>query len=173
MFYFLSLFFPVIAPIAPARHNFIRSNISYATLLLSTWSDGKCPIDHFEIQYKNQIDSDWILVSNHIMANHDRVEIRDLTHATWYDLIVIANNDAGITEQKYQFATLTLNGGTVAPLLLNSDANRVPEQLMILVPSICAIIVLLIVTSFAVYLLMAKSHRDSDHSEACKYPTKE
>lgn len=109
------------------------------------------------------------MVSDHIRADQDRLEIRDLTPGTWFSLLVTAKNDAGITEAKYQFATLTLSGATVQPLLLNSEGNRVSEQLMILVPSICAIVVLLIVTSFAIYLLMAKSHRNPDHSEACKH----
>ncbi|XP_074599445.1 cell adhesion molecule Dscam1-like isoform X2 [Brevipalpus obovatus] len=153
------------APIAPGRQSFIRSNISSTTLTLSTWSDGKCPIDHFEIQYKPKFNPEWILVSNHIIAHHERVEIRDLSPGTWYDLMVVAKNEAGITEAKYHFATLTETGGTVAPLLLSGE-NRVSDELMILVPSISAIIVLLLVTGFAVYFLLNKTHHEANQSES-------
>lgn len=55
---------------------------------------------------------DWTLVSNSVKPGGNFV-VLDLSPATWYNLRVTAHNNAGSTVAEYEFATLTLTGGTV------------------------------------------------------------
>uniref|UniRef100_T1KP14 Uncharacterized protein n=1 Tax=Tetranychus urticae TaxID=32264 RepID=T1KP14_TETUR len=152
------------APIAPDKNSFITSNITMVTLWLTNWSDGKCPIDYFEVQYKPQYQPEWILHSNRILPNLDRIDIREMLPGTWYDLLVTAKNEAGPTEAKYLVATLDITGATVAPLLYN-DSKSLVEGLMILVPSISAIIVLILVALFAIYIVFLRPQRETIQSD--------
>lgn len=41
--------------------------------------------------------------------------VLDLEPATWYNVRITAHNSAGFTVAEYEFATLTVTGGTVKP----------------------------------------------------------
>lgn len=43
--------------------------------------------------------------------------VGELQPSSWYELLVTAHNEAGFTEEDYQFATLTPSGGTIPPPL--------------------------------------------------------
>lgn len=75
------------APLAPEARNFISANITQVTLKLNTWSDGGCPIDHFSVQYKPKLTQEWLLLSNHIVAEQEQVVIKDLAPGSWFDLL--------------------------------------------------------------------------------------
>lgn len=139
------------------------------TLWLANWSDGKCPIDYFEVQYKPQFQPEWILHSNRILPDSRKTNITEIMPGTWYDLLVIAKNEAGTTEAKYLFATLDVTGATVAPLLFNDSGKSMMEGLLILIPSISAIIVLILVALFAIYIVFLRPQRDSGQSDLCKF----
>ncbi|KAL3227625.1 hypothetical protein MRX96_024048 [Rhipicephalus microplus] len=97
-----------------------RSNVVHAktdgsvTLQLGAWKSGGCPISSFTILYKPQSNKDWSpATSAHLVPDQQQpaiLVIPDLMPATWYDLLVTAQNDAGATEAEYVFATLTLSG---------------------------------------------------------------
>lgn len=63
------------------------------------------------IQYKQREQSNWIMLSNHIIPEQNQVVISDLTPASWYDLAITSNSEAGSVDAQYQYATLTLDGG--------------------------------------------------------------
>lgn len=162
-------------PIAPDKTSFIKSNVSSVLLNLSSWRDGGCTISHFIIQYKSKTQHEWILLSNNILPEQQFIKIKDLSPSTWYDLLILVKNEAGTTEANYVFATLTLTGGTIAPMLLGTDRSlnhlmRSPfDTVMVLIPSLCAVVVLLLVASVALYLLVCRRRIDDENSDQCKY----
>ena len=73
--------------------------------------------------------------------------VLDLSPASWYNLRVTAHNNAGSTVAEYEFATLTLTGGTIAPARETSDKeNPLLTMLMnlnLVVPAAAAILVII------------------------------
>lgn len=86
-------------------------NSTFATIRLSAWNDGGCPILYFEVRYKPKLHKEWILQSSNIAPSQSTVTLIDLTSGTWYDLLMAAHNDADSTEAEYVFSTLTVSGG--------------------------------------------------------------
>lgn len=146
--------------LAPDKYSFITSNITDVQLNLSAWKDGGCPIDHFSIQFKPKAQPEWVLLSNHILPSQETIFIRELNSGTWYDLLVLVNNEAGTTEANYIFATLTTSGATIPPMLLSHQSlNNIRnglDSVMLLIPSMCAVIVLFLVGGVAVWMLQRK-----------------
>jgi hypothetical protein len=66
---------------------------------------------------------DWTLVSNSVKAGGNFV-VLDLNPATWYNLRVTAHNNAGFSVAEYEFATLTVTGGTYACARRSSSRRR-------------------------------------------------
>lgn len=159
-------------PVAPDKYSFIRSNITSVALNLKSWKDGGCPISHFVVQFKPKNQPEWVLLSNHILPEQESITIRELQTSTWHDLLVLVKNEAGTTEANFVFATLTPTGGTIAPMLLSDHGlSRNPfDAVMILVPTVCAILVLILVGGVALYMLLCKKRLlDIDvHSDHCK-----
>lgn len=161
-------------PVAPDKVSFIKSNMTSVTLNLASWRDGGCPISHFVIQYKPKSQHEWILLSNNILLEQQVVKIRELSPGTWHDLLILVKNEAGTTEANFLFATLTLSGATIAPMLLGSERGlnhliRSPfDAVMVLVPSLCAILVLILVAGVAIYLLLCKRRMEDSNSDHCE-----
>ena len=155
----------ITAPVAPDSRSLITTNITFTLLILTAWSDGGCPIQQFSIQYKLKTSIDWLMFSNHITASQDTVTIDDLPPGSWFDLLVLAKNSAGMTEANYAFSTLTESGATVAPLLFNSEntynANSL-DAIMIILPSACAVVVLVMITFAGLYLMINKPPHSAD-----------
>ncbi|XP_049823713.1 Down syndrome cell adhesion molecule-like protein Dscam2 isoform X9 [Aethina tumida] len=101
-------------PIVPSADKFIEVSSNSITLHLSAWSDGGCPMLYFVIEHKKRINSEWIQVSNNAKPSQNFV-LLDLDPAVWYHLRVTAHNNAGFSVAEYEFATLTVTGGTIAP----------------------------------------------------------
>uniref|UniRef100_A0AAR5PM90 Down syndrome cell adhesion molecule-like protein Dscam2 n=1 Tax=Dendroctonus ponderosae TaxID=77166 RepID=A0AAR5PM90_DENPD len=101
-------------PIIPSADKFIEVNSNSITLHLSAWSDGGCPMLYFVIEHKKKISSEWIQVSNNVKPGQNFI-LLDLDPAVWYHLRVTAHNNAGFNVAEYEFATLTVTGGTIAP----------------------------------------------------------
>lgn len=98
-------------PSAPPFDSLVSSNSTHASLHLSAWSDNGCPILYFVVQYKEHFLSDWIMLSNNIIPEQNKVFISDLVPSTWYDLSMTAHSEAGQSEAHYLFSTLTPAGG--------------------------------------------------------------
>ena len=173
---------------------------------LDRWStNGLCPITHFAIRYREkdlaqqharygsyeqqqqQYDENggkfaWITVASHIKPEYGAMYvIRELRPATWYELSVTASSEAGDTESKFHFATLTIAGATVEPLHFDAfdrrhlgsmiggvmSADSLLEDPMILIPATCAILVLLVVGAATAFIFISRSKEalaaSSDH----------
>ncbi|XP_044270030.1 Down syndrome cell adhesion molecule-like protein Dscam2 isoform X9 [Tribolium madens] len=102
-------------PIIPSAEKFIEVSSNSITLHLSAWSDGGCPMLYFVIEHKKKTSTEWIQVSNNVKLGQNFV-LLDLDPACWYHLRVTAHNNAGFNVAEYEFATLTVTGGTIAPI---------------------------------------------------------
>ncbi|XP_017890990.1 Down syndrome cell adhesion molecule-like protein Dscam2 isoform X2 [Ceratina calcarata] len=83
---------------------FITVNVSWITLHLSMWSDGGCPITHFELEYRKNSDDMWTLVSNNIEVQKTYT-LSELQSGTTYDIRIRAHNNAGFSVAEYRITT--------------------------------------------------------------------
>ncbi|CAG0885271.1 unnamed protein product [Cyprideis torosa] len=106
-------------PKVPPVNKFLEVASSSVTLHLNAWDDGGCPMLYFIVEYRTNDprfpEQDWTMVSNNVQPAGNFV-VLDLQPATWYLLRVTAHNNAGWGKAEYDFATLTLTGGTIAPV---------------------------------------------------------
>ncbi|CAN7976539.1 unnamed protein product, partial [Ixodes persulcatus] len=93
------------APVAPEQQDLVTANMTAATLQLSSWKSGGCPISFFVVLYKQQAAREWTPAAARAQLPATTLVLGDLTPATWYDLLVTAHNEAGSTEAEYVFAT--------------------------------------------------------------------
>ncbi|XP_043478441.1 Down syndrome cell adhesion molecule-like protein Dscam2 isoform X32 [Leptopilina heterotoma] len=101
-------------PSVPEATRFIEVSTNSITLHLNAWSDGGCPMLYFVVEHKKKNQLEWNQVSNSVKPGGNFV-VLDLEPATWYQLRVTANNNAGFQVGEFDFATLTVTGGTIAP----------------------------------------------------------
>ncbi|XP_070391735.1 cell adhesion molecule Dscam1-like isoform X3 [Dermacentor albipictus] len=169
-------------PMAPEQRDLIESNVTSVTLQLGTWKSGGCPIASFAVLYKPQPHKDWSpATSAHFVPDHQQpavLVIPDLTPATWYDLLVTAQNDAGATEAEYVFATLTLSGvkrrhaGTVPPPQWTQAVDSQRRQIRLILPIVSTLLVLVLVSAIACYIFSRRRlsavprRRSGDMNEA-------
>ncbi|XP_060838270.1 cell adhesion molecule Dscam2 isoform X39 [Rhopalosiphum padi] len=101
-------------PKIPEASKFIEVSATSVTLHLNAWLDGGCPMLYFVVEHKKKLQSEWTQVSNNVRPGGNFV-VLDLDPASWYHLRVTAHNNAGFSVAEYEFASLTLSGGTIAP----------------------------------------------------------
>ncbi|CAH1122837.1 unnamed protein product [Ceutorhynchus assimilis] len=114
-------------PVIPSADQFIEVKSNSITLHLGAWSDGGCPMLYFVIEHKKKTSAEWIQVSNNVKPGQNFI-LLDLDPAVWYHLRVTAHNNAGFSVAEYEFATLTVTGGTIAP------ARDLPGSVRMLFP---------------------------------------
>ncbi|XP_061703813.1 cell adhesion molecule Dscam2 isoform X16 [Cydia pomonella] len=153
-------------PPVPRAADFIEVGSSSVTLHLKQWLDGGCPMSHFVVENKKKGAAEWNQISNAVKPGGNFV-VLDLEPATWYVLRITAHNNAGFNVAEYEFATLTMTGGTVAPLPGNAgDGKELPPWIKawlepeVLVP-ILATIVVFIVGVVVICLTLAR--RNTPH----------
>ncbi|XP_073989855.1 Down syndrome cell adhesion molecule 1 isoform X9 [Rhodnius prolixus] len=151
-------------PIIPEASRFIEVSTNSITLHLSTWSDGGCPMLYFVVEHKKKMSAEWNQVSNNVKPGGNFV-VLDLDPATWYNLRVTAHNNAGFAVAEYEFATLTITGGTVSPPKRGiSDVHQyfpwIPKwiDLNIVVP-VCATIIVIFVGIIVICVALARRSR--------------
>ncbi|XP_033350472.1 Down syndrome cell adhesion molecule-like protein Dscam2 isoform X12 [Bombus vosnesenskii] len=110
-------------PIIPEAARFIEVSTNSITLHLSAWSDGGCPMLYFVVEHKKKHQQEWNQVSNNVKPGGNFV-VLDLDPASWYHLRVTAHNNAGFAVAEYEFATLTVTGGTIAPPVRNNGNDN-------------------------------------------------
>ncbi|XP_039283563.1 Down syndrome cell adhesion molecule-like protein Dscam2 isoform X30 [Nilaparvata lugens] len=139
-------------PIIPEANRFIEVSTNSITLHLSAWSDGGCPMLYFVVEHKKKSQIDWNQVSNNVKPGGNFV-VLDLDPATWYHLRVTAHNNAGFAVAEYEFATLTITGGTIAPPTRNGDLPTMHQffpwipywvDLNLIVPVAATVVVILV-----------------------------
>ncbi|KAL6435024.1 hypothetical protein ACFW04_005260 [Cataglyphis niger] len=113
-------------PIIPEAARFIEVSTNSITLHLSAWSDGGCPMLYFVLEHKKKHQQEWNQVSNNVKPGSNFV-VLDLDPATWYHLRVTAHNNAGFAVAEYEFATLTVTGGTIAPPVRNGGNDNTAD----------------------------------------------
>ncbi|KAL1383367.1 hypothetical protein pipiens_013159 [Culex pipiens pipiens] len=152
-------------PLLPEKSRFIEVSSNSITLHLPAWKDGGCRMSHFVVEHKKKDQIDWNQISNNVKPGGNFV-VLDLEPATWYNLRVTAHNNAGFTVAEYEFATLTITGGTIAPNLGSIQPGVVyppwiPHwiDLNVMVPLIATIIV---VAVGVLVICVARSRRDDD-----------
>ncbi|XP_041449105.1 LOW QUALITY PROTEIN: Down syndrome cell adhesion molecule-like protein Dscam2 [Drosophila obscura] len=102
-------------PKLPEKPRFIEVSSNSVSLHFKAWKDGGCPMSHFVVESKKRDQIEWNQISNNVKPDNNYV-VLDLEPATWYNLRITAHNSAGFTVAEYDFATLTVTGGTMAPL---------------------------------------------------------
>ncbi|XP_077561118.1 cell adhesion molecule Dscam1-like [Haemaphysalis longicornis] len=145
------------APLAPDESEFVLSNVTSVTLQLASWKSGGCPISAFTALYKPQTHTDWstAAATNFVPDRQQQpplLVIPDLTPATWYDLLVTAQNEAGATEAEYVFATLTLSGGTVPPPQWTQAIDSQRRHIRVVIPIVCTLLAMLLVSAVVCYV---------------------
>ncbi|XP_011879398.1 PREDICTED: Down syndrome cell adhesion molecule-like protein Dscam2 [Vollenhovia emeryi] len=153
-------------PIIPEAARFIEVSTNSITLHLSAWSDGGCPMLYFVVEHKKKMQQEWNQVSNNVKPGGNFV-VLDLDPASWYHLRVTAHNNAGFAVAEYEFATLTVTGGTIAPARELPDVNGggndedpmkiFMANLNLVVPVVAAILVI-IVAVIVICVLRGKGH---------------
>ncbi|XP_050478360.1 cell adhesion molecule Dscam2 isoform X42 [Bombus huntii] len=153
-------------PIIPEAARFIEVSTNSITLHLSAWSDGGCPMLYFVVEHKKKHQQEWNQVSNNVKPGGNFV-VLDLDPASWYHLRVTAHNNAGFAVAEYEFATLTVTGGTIAPARELPDVNGggndedpmkiFMANLNLVVPVVAAIFVI-IVAVIVICVLRGKGH---------------
>ncbi|XP_022815095.1 Down syndrome cell adhesion molecule-like protein Dscam2 isoform X13 [Spodoptera litura] len=153
-------------PPVPRAADFIEVGSSSVTLHLKQWLDGGCPMSHFVVENKKKGAAEWNQISNAVKPGGNFV-VLDLEPATWYVLRITAHNNAGFNVAEYEFATLTMTGGTIAPLPGNIGTDKeLPPWVKawlepeVLVP-ILATIVVFIVGVVVICLTLAR--RNTPH----------
>ncbi|PNF13800.1 hypothetical protein B7P43_G12441, partial [Cryptotermes secundus] len=154
-------------PVIPEAGRFIEVSTNSITLHLSAWSDGGCPMIYFVVEHKKKLHTEWNQVSNNVKPGGNFV-VLDLDPANWYHLRVTAHNNAGFAVAEYEFATLTVTGGTIAP------AREIPDQganspiriflsnLNLVVPVAAAVLVIIIAVVVICVLRGKNSHQKDD-----------
>ncbi|XP_054003646.1 cell adhesion molecule Dscam2 isoform X1 [Hylaeus anthracinus] len=159
-------------PIIPEPEKFIEVSTKSITLHLSAWSDGGCPMLYFVVEHKKKNQQEWNQVSNNVKPGGNFV-VLDLDPASRYHLRVTAHNNAGFAVAEYEFATLTVTGGTIAPARGLPDVNdggndedpmkMLMANLNLAVPVVAAILVIFVAV-IVICVLRGKGH-DSDKDD--------
>ncbi|XP_052739506.1 cell adhesion molecule Dscam2 isoform X46 [Bicyclus anynana] len=160
-------------PPVPRAADFIEVGSSSVTLHLKQWLDGGCPMSHFVVENKKKGAAEWNQISNAVKPGGNFV-VLDLEPATWYVLRITAHNNAGFNVAEYEFATLTMTGGTIAPAREVGDGSLTPEQtlkillshLNLIVPVVAAILVIIIAI---VVVCVVRGARDRHHKDDAVY----
>uniref|UniRef100_A0A182P8T3 Fibronectin type-III domain-containing protein n=1 Tax=Anopheles epiroticus TaxID=199890 RepID=A0A182P8T3_9DIPT len=117
-----------LAPHIPEERELFLTNSSCLNLFLTSWLNGGCPISHFSIEYRKLHTPFWTIVSSDLSGSDQHtngsISFCDFIPATWYELKITSNNDAGKTMAQYNFATLTLSGEKIPP----PEYKALPEE---------------------------------------------
>ncbi|XP_075543760.1 cell adhesion molecule Dscam1-like [Dermacentor variabilis] len=144
------------APLAPDERDLLLCNVTSVTLQLGAWKSGGCPIFSFAVLCKPQSQNEWSpATATHLVPDHQQppvLVIPDLVPATWYDLLVRAQNDAGASEAEYIFATLTLTGGTVPPPQWTQAVESQRRHIHIILPIVCSLVVVILLGAAVCYV---------------------
>ncbi|XP_058830695.1 cell adhesion molecule Dscam2 isoform X41 [Topomyia yanbarensis] len=153
-------------PLLPEKSRFIEVSSNSITLHLPAWKDGGCRMSHFVVEHKKKDQIDWNQISNNVKPGGNFV-VLDLEPATWYNLRVTAHNNAGFTVAEYEFATLTITGGTIAPTrdipeLTAEDTIRIILSNLNLVVPVVAALLVIIIAIIVICVLRNKGNNNKD-----------
>ncbi|XP_060516116.1 cell adhesion molecule Dscam2 [Cylas formicarius] len=155
------------SPQLPKEDKIITTNYSVITLNLKNWPNGGCPISQFSVQYKPYSSSEWLLIANSV--SEEEITIQNLVPATWYQVKISAQNDAGLIYGLFNTATATVDGSRVPkpPKLhdenVTSDNSMLFRESFFLIPAsiLASLIIFLLIFWFAIY----KRKRQHDENQ--------
>ncbi|GAB6022583.1 Down syndrome cell adhesion molecule-like protein 1 [Chamberlinius hualienensis] len=158
------------APLKPPRDKIIRSFKNYATVNLNSWDDNGCPILNFVVEYKQQSDSLWNLVSNSIRVPRDSLVLPDLQADSSYMLKVTAHSRAGSVEAIYDFNTIGPQDREMSNPGDLSSTNNVPfyrdiKLVASIITAVSGLIVIIIVYTVCTYLQRRMLDRNQQESD--------
>ncbi|KRT80459.1 Immunoglobulin, partial [Oryctes borbonicus] len=150
-------------PQLPKEADFISTNATTLQLNLYNWPDGGCPIFQFSIMYRPLTSEKWILVSSSVSS--EKLIVEDLRPATWYQLKVRAENDAGLCNGLFNFATATVLGERIPPppsLSENATSAHIfrYKEIYIVIPTILLAVLLIVIGKM--WYKRYKQRRDLD-----------
>lgn len=107
------MFSSISAPVAPEMQSFLNAQTTSVTAKFKSWGNGRCPVVSFALWHKRSDGrpDEWTLFAEDISSSQESVTVDGLSSGRWYQMKVLAKNDAGVTDTEYEFATLTLDGG--------------------------------------------------------------
>ncbi|XP_030381731.1 Down syndrome cell adhesion molecule-like protein Dscam2 isoform X2 [Scaptodrosophila lebanonensis] len=153
-------------PKLPEKPRFIEVSSNSVSLHFKAWKDGGCPMSHFVVESKKRDQIEWNQISNNVKPDNNYV-VLDLEPATWYNLRITAHNSAGFTVAEYDFATLTVTGGTIAPshdipeLTAEDTIRIILSNLNLVVPVVAALLVI-IIAIIVICILRSKGNHHKD-----------
>lgn len=119
IFHTFRIIFLSIVPVSPVGvQQGMTYNTTAAGIWLDMWNDGGCSILYFIVEYRKEMDNDWIISSKPVSPSDRIYVIYDLTPATRYQLRITAHNNIGSTVQVYNFTTLNEEGGTYLYIII-------------------------------------------------------
>ncbi|KAL9920281.1 Down syndrome cell adhesion molecule 1 isoform 13-T13 [Glossina fuscipes fuscipes] len=154
-------------PKLPEKARFIEVSSNSVSLHFKAWKDGGCPMSHFVVENKKRDQIEWNQISNNVKPDNNYV-VLDLEPATWYNLRITAHNSAGFTVAEYDFATLTVTGGTIAPsrdlpeLTAEDTIRIILSNLNLVVPVVAALLVIIIAIIVICILRNKGNHHKDD-----------
>ncbi|RXG59291.1 Down syndrome cell adhesion molecule-like protein Dscam2, partial [Armadillidium vulgare] len=166
-------------PEAPPSFQFVTTNSTQATLYLTQWESGGCPITHFLIQYRRAGISVWTTVGSEILPSRTYA-VPGLASGVKYDLRVKAYNAAGTTHADYHIRTPSSdigygaktisddswsvthsgNGGAFAPFLW-----RDPRIIVPLVISFSAFVLIFVTICICIRKRPQNNNLKKDHPD--------
>uniref|UniRef100_A0A8B9HYB6 Down syndrome cell adhesion molecule b n=1 Tax=Astyanax mexicanus TaxID=7994 RepID=A0A8B9HYB6_ASTMX len=139
---------------------FSTINSTRVELNLIGWNNGGCPINSFTLEYRPVDTTVWTTVSRAALTKSHI--LYDLQEATWYELQMRVGNSAGLAEKRVLFATLNVDGSTIAPLPKIVDPSQENMQgnegLKMMVTIISILVAIAMV--FIVLLVMRRRRRE-------------
>ncbi|KAI4887789.1 hypothetical protein NFI96_025956, partial [Prochilodus magdalenae] len=139
---------------------FSTINSTRVELNLIGWNNGGCPINSFTLEYRPVDTTAWITVTRASLTKSHI--LYDLQEATWYELQMRVGNSAGTAEKRVLFATLNVDGSTIAPLPKIVDPSQENMQgnegLKMMVTIISILVAIAMV--FIVLLVMRRRRRE-------------
>ncbi|XP_051534458.1 cell adhesion molecule DSCAM isoform X1 [Myxocyprinus asiaticus] len=139
---------------------FTSVNSTRVELNLIGWNNGGCPIDSFTLEYRPVDTTKWTMVKRDSLTKSH--VLYDLQEATWYELQMRVGNSAGMAEKRVLFATLNVDGSTIAPLPKTVDPSQENRQgnegLKMMVTIICILVAISMV--FIVLLVLRRRRKE-------------
>ncbi|XP_050723254.1 uncharacterized protein LOC127001984 [Eriocheir sinensis] len=150
-------------PQNPPKFQFVTTNSSQATLYLSQWTDGGCPITHFSVEYRKDAATAWTTVGTEVPPTRT-YSLGGLEAGQRYQLRVTAHNAAGSTPAQYAITTPPLEHAMATDSGVSvwggaPFASSGWQELRVVVPAAVSTLTLLL-TLTTVFVCLKKSEND-------------
>uniref|UniRef100_A0A0P4WN52 Down syndrome cell adhesion molecule-like protein Dscam2 n=2 Tax=Scylla olivacea TaxID=85551 RepID=A0A0P4WN52_SCYOL len=155
-------------PQSPPKFQFVTTNSSQATLYLSQWIDGGCPITHFSVEYRKESVTTWTTVGTEIPPTRT-YSLGGLEPGNRYMLRVTAHNTAGFAPAEYSITTPSLGHSVAADSGVSvwggaPSTSSAWQELRVVVPAAVSTLTLLL-TLTTVFVCLRKRSPARTHQK--------